>query len=136
MLFGGNMVRTDHLVIPWYMVPVLTISGHYDDISKKFQKLLNLWFLVSDLFFRNKYVLIVISIGWTNSCKESENLQFRFKVININFSCLKLDLWLLWSLLGVVIRDILWKGSMYTNHFLWVNHRLWPIAYVRSKVIL
>ena len=56
------MVRTDYLVISWYMVALLMISGHYDVISKKIQKLLILWFLVSELFFRNKYVLIVISI--------------------------------------------------------------------------
>ena len=62
MLFGGNMVRTDHLVIPSYMVPLLMISGHYDVISKKFQKLLILRFLVSELFFREKCVLIVFSI--------------------------------------------------------------------------
>ena len=51
MLFGGNMIRTDNLVIPSYMVPLLMISGHYDVISKKIQKLLILWFLVSEFFF-------------------------------------------------------------------------------------
>ena len=84
MLFGGNMVRTDHLVIPSYMVPLLMISGHYDVISKKFQKLLILRFLVSELFFRNKYVLIVISIvfdskwwvTWLFSPYELKNDQF------------------------------------------------------------
>ena len=61
MLFGKNMVRSDHKVIPSYMEPLLIISGHYDVISKKFQKLLILRFLVSDIFFRNKYKLIVMS---------------------------------------------------------------------------
>ena len=84
MLFGGNMVRTDHLVIPSYMVPLLMISGHYDVISKKFQKLLILRFLVSELFFRTKYVSIVISIvfdskwwvTWPFSPYELKNNQF------------------------------------------------------------
>ena len=84
MLFGGNMVRTDHLVIPSYMVPLLMISGHYDVISKKFKKLLILRFLVSELFFRDKYVFIVISIvfdskwwvTWPFSPYELKNNQF------------------------------------------------------------
>ena len=62
MIFDGNVVRSDHWVILSHIVPLLIISGHYDVISKKFQKLLILRFLVSELFFRNKYVLIVISI--------------------------------------------------------------------------
>ena len=36
MLFGENVVGSDHLVILSYMVPLLIISGHYDVISKKF----------------------------------------------------------------------------------------------------
>ena len=66
MLFGKNMVRSDHLVIPSYMEPLLIISGHYDVISKKFQKLLILRFLMSDLFFRNKYKPIVISLVYAS----------------------------------------------------------------------
>ena len=63
MVFGGNMVRCDHSVISSNMVPLLIISGHYDVISKKFHKLLILRCLVSEIFFRNRYVLIVISIA-------------------------------------------------------------------------
>ena len=40
MLFGGDMIRSDHLVIPSYLVPILIISGHYDVIWKKIQNLL------------------------------------------------------------------------------------------------
>ena len=36
------------------------------------------------------------STGWTNSYKEKENIQFRFKIININFSCLKLVIEFTW----------------------------------------
>ena len=43
------------------LVPILTISGPYDVISKKFKKLLISRFLVSEWFFRSKNVLIVIS---------------------------------------------------------------------------
>ena len=66
MLFGKNMVRSDHWVIPSYMEPLLIISGHYDVISKKFQKILILRFLVSDLFFRKKYKIIVISFVYAS----------------------------------------------------------------------
>ena len=66
MLFGKNMVSSDHLVIPSYMEPLLIISGHYDVISKKFQKILILRFLMSDLFFRNKYKPIVISLVYAS----------------------------------------------------------------------
>ena len=66
MLFGENVVGSDHLVISSYMVPLLIISGHYDVISKKFQKLLILRFLMSDLFFRNKYKPIVISLVYAS----------------------------------------------------------------------
>ena len=66
MFFGGTMVKSDHLVISTYMVPLLIISGHYDVISKKFQKLLILRFLMSDLFFRNKYKPIVISLVYAS----------------------------------------------------------------------
>ena len=48
MLFGRNIVRGDNLVIPSYIVPLLIISGHYDVISKKSQKLLILRFVVSE----------------------------------------------------------------------------------------
>ena len=41
MFFGETMVKSDHLVIPTYMVPLLIISGHYDVISKKIQKIIN-----------------------------------------------------------------------------------------------
>ena len=63
MLFDENVVRSDHWVIMSHMVPLLIISGHYDVISKKFHKLLILRCLVSEIFFRNRYVLIVISIA-------------------------------------------------------------------------
>ena len=84
MLFGKNMVRSDHLVIPSYMEPLLIISGHYDVISKKFQKLLILRFLMSDLFFRDKYKPIVISlvyaskwwVAWLFLHNELENDHF------------------------------------------------------------
>ena len=66
MLFGENMVRSDHLVLPSYIVPLLIISGHYDVISKNFQKFLFLQFLVSELFFCDKYVLIVISFMYAS----------------------------------------------------------------------
>ena len=62
MLFGRNMVRNDRLVIPSYMVPLLSISGHYDVIWKKFEKLLISQFLVFEYFFRNEYKHVVISI--------------------------------------------------------------------------
>ena len=84
MLFGENMVRSDHLVTSSYMVPLLIISGHYDVISKKFQKLLMVVFLISELFFRYKYVTIVISfvyasklwVTWQLSPYKRENEQF------------------------------------------------------------
>ena len=66
MLFGKNMVRSDHLVISSYIEPLLIISGHYDVISKKFQKLLILRFFVPDLFFRNINKLIIISFGYAS----------------------------------------------------------------------
>ena len=61
MIFGENMVRSDHLDILPYLVPLLIISGHYDVISKKIQKLLISQFFVSESFFRYKYVIIVMS---------------------------------------------------------------------------
>ena len=84
MLFGGNMIGSDRLVIPSYMEPLSITSGHYDVISKKIQKLLISRFSVSKLFFRNKYVLIVISIEyaskwwvtWPFSHNELEDDQF------------------------------------------------------------
>ena len=66
MLFDDNVVRSDHWVILSHMVPLLIISGHYDVISKKFQKILILRFLVSDLFFRKKYKIIVISFVYAS----------------------------------------------------------------------
>ena len=84
MLFVVNMIRSDHLVIPSYMVPFLIISGHYDVISKKSQKLLISRFLVPELFFRYKQVILVISfvfaskwwVTWPFSHYELENDQF------------------------------------------------------------
>ena len=66
MLFAGNMVRSYHLVISSYIVPFLSISGHYDVIWKKFEKLLISRFLVTEIFFRNKYNLMVISIVYAS----------------------------------------------------------------------
>ena len=66
MLFGGNMVRNDRLVIPSYMVPLLSISGHYDVIWKKFEKLLISQFLIFEYFFRNEYKHVVISIVYAS----------------------------------------------------------------------
>ena len=66
MLFGGNMVRNDRLVIPSYMVPLLSISGHYDVIWKKFEKLLISQFLILEYFFRNEYKHVVISIVYAS----------------------------------------------------------------------
>ena len=34
MFFGETMIKSDHLVVPTNMVPILIISGHYDVISK------------------------------------------------------------------------------------------------------
>ena len=88
MFFGETVVKSDHLVIPTYMVPLLIISGHYDVISKKSKKLLISQFLVSELFFRDKYVLIVISIEyaskwwvtWPISHNQLENDQFDLSI--------------------------------------------------------
>ena len=66
MLFGGNMVRNDCLVIPSYVVPLLSISGHYDVIWKKFEKLLISQFLIFEYFFRNEYKHVVISIVYAS----------------------------------------------------------------------
>ena len=66
MLFGGNMVRNDFSVIPSYMVPLLSISGHYDVIWKKFEKLLISQFLILEYFFRNEYKHVVISIVYAS----------------------------------------------------------------------
>ena len=52
MLFNGDMVRSDHLVILSYMVPRLSISGHYDVIWKKSKKYyLRVFFLFLSYFF-------------------------------------------------------------------------------------
>ena len=88
MFFGETMVKSDHLVIPTYMVPLLIISGHYDVISKKSKKLLISQFLVSELFFRDQYVLIVISleyaskwwVTWPISHNQFENDQFDLSI--------------------------------------------------------
>ena len=66
MHFGENIVSSDHLVISSYIVPLWIISGQYDVTWKKFQKLLIWRFSVSELFFRNKYQLIVISIDYAS----------------------------------------------------------------------
>ena len=66
MFFGGNVVRSDHLIILSHMEPLLVISGHCDVISKKFKKILISRFLVSECFFRDKNVLIVISITYAS----------------------------------------------------------------------
>jgi len=60
--------------------------------QKIFQKILISWFLVSELFFRNKYVLIVISfvyaskwwVTWPFSHYELENDQFDHFIGKIN----------------------------------------------------
>ena len=122
MLFGGNMVRTDHLVIPSYMEPLSITSGHYDVISKKFQKSLILRFLVSELFFRNRYVFIVISIvfdskwwvTWPFSHNELEDDQFgQFidKFISISgliISLSRIDYFRIQRLLGFNLRYRTW----------------------------
>ena len=61
MLFGGNMVRNDFSVIPSYMVPLLSISGHYDVIWKKFEKLLISQFLI---FFSNDVIVTGNDQNW------------------------------------------------------------------------
>ena len=66
MLFDGNVVRSHHWDILSHMASLLIISGHYDVISKKFQKLLILRFLVSDLFFHYKYKLINMSFVYAS----------------------------------------------------------------------
>ena len=66
------------------LVLILTISGPYDVISKKFKKLLISRFLVSEWFFRSKNVLIVISsknaakwcVTWPFFEYDLENPQF------------------------------------------------------------
>ena len=84
MLFGENVVGSDHLVISSYMVPLLIITGHYDVISKKFKKILISLFSVSKCFFRCKTLLIVISsknaakwcVTWPFFEYDLENPQF------------------------------------------------------------
>ena len=84
MLFGGYVVRCDHLVILSNMIPLLIISGHYDVISKKIPKIINSTVFGFWVIFCNKYVLIVISIvnaskwwvTWPFSHYEFENDQF------------------------------------------------------------
>ena len=84
MLFGENVVGSDHLVISSYKVPLLTISGHYDVISKKLKKLSISRFSVSEWFFRSKNVFIVISsknavkwcVTWPFFEYDLENPQF------------------------------------------------------------
>ena len=66
MLFGGNVVRSDHWVILSYMVPLLIISGRYDVISKKFKKFIISLLLVLEWFFRNKNIMIVIIIEYAS----------------------------------------------------------------------
>ena len=66
MLFGGNMVRNDRLVIPSYMVPLPSISGHCDVIWKKLEKLLMSRFVVSVWFFRSNYKHVIISIVYAS----------------------------------------------------------------------
>ena len=66
MLFGGNMARNNRLVISSYMVPLLSVSGHYDVILKKFEKLLISRFLVSEYFFRNENKHVIISIVYAS----------------------------------------------------------------------
>ena len=66
MLFGGNVVRSDHWVILSYMVPLLIISGTYDVISKKLKKLVISLLLVSECFFRDKNIVTIISIEYAS----------------------------------------------------------------------
>ena len=66
------------------LIPILTISGPYDVISRKFKKLSIARFSVSEWFFRSKNVLIVISsenaakwcVTWPFSEYDLENPQF------------------------------------------------------------
>ena len=91
MLFGGNVVRSDHSVIPSHLEPLLIISGHSDVISKKLKKLLISRFLVSEWFFRDKNVLIVISITyaskwcvmWPSYQSDLENDWFEHRLRNL-----------------------------------------------------
>ena len=84
MLFGRNIVRGDNLVIPSYIVPLLIISGHYDVISEKIQKLILSQFFGFWVIFCDKYVLKVFStvyaskwwVTWPFSHYELENGQF------------------------------------------------------------
>ena len=84
MLFGENVVGSDHLVISTYIVPLLIISGHYDVISKKLKKLLISRFSVSEWFLGSENVLIVISsknaakwcVTWPFFEYDLENPQF------------------------------------------------------------
>ena len=66
MLFGVNVVRSDHWVISAYMTPILIISGRYDVISKKIEKLVFSLLLVFECFFRNKNMMIVIIIEYAS----------------------------------------------------------------------
>ena len=84
MLFGGIVVRSDHWVILSYIGPLLIISGTYDVISKKLKKLVISLLLVSECFFREKTIVIIISIGyaskwwvtWPLTHNDLENDQF------------------------------------------------------------
>ena len=66
------------------LIPILTISGPYDVISRKFKKLLISRFSVSEWFFRSKNVLIVISsknaakwcVTWPFVAYDLQNTQF------------------------------------------------------------
>ena len=66
MLLDGNVVRSEYSVILSHMEPLLIISAHYDVISKKMKKILILRILISECFFRNKNVLIVIRITFAS----------------------------------------------------------------------
>ena len=66
------------------LIPILTISGPYDVISRKFKKLLISRFSVSEWFFRSKNVLILICsenaakwcVTWPFFEYDLENPQF------------------------------------------------------------
>ena len=66
MLFNGDMVKSDHLVILSYMVPRLSISGHYDVIWKKSNKYYLGVFFIFELFFSHEYKHVVISFVYAS----------------------------------------------------------------------
>ena len=67
MIFGGNVVKSDHWVILAHMEPLLIISGRYDVISKKkIKKIVISLLLVLEWFFPNKNIMIVEIIEYAS----------------------------------------------------------------------